>query len=95
MRFLPVSQSIVLVELADLAETLALFDSLVQEPIAGVKEIIPAARTLMISFRPEMVRQADLAGEIARRDLKARTHASDHVVEIPVRYDGEDLAEVA
>ncbi len=95
MRFLPVSQSIVLVELADLAETLALFDSLAEQPIAGVEEIIPAARTLMISFRPELLGRGDLAGEIAGRDLKARTHVSDHVVEIPVRYDGDDLAEVA
>ena len=39
--------------------------------------------------------RANLASEINRRDLKGRTHTSDHVVEIPVRYDGEDLAEVA
>ena len=49
----------------------------------------------MITFRPEMVSRTDLASEINRRDLKGRVHASDHVVEIPVRYDGEDLEEVA
>lgn len=95
MRFLPVSPSVVLVELADLGETLALFDSLGQQPIAGVEEVIPAARTLMITFRPELVSRTDLAHEVSRRNLKARAHTSDQVVEIPVRYEGEDLAEVA
>jgi len=95
MRFLPVSRSVILVELADLGETLALFDSLGEQPIAGVEEIVPAARTLMISFRPELVSRTDLARAINGRNLKVRAHASDQVVEIPVRYDGEDLAEVA
>lgn len=95
MRFLPVSQNVILVELADLGATLALFDSLTQQPVSGVEEIIPAARTLMITFRPEMVSRTELAGAISGRDLEARVNASDHVVEVPVRYDGEDLPEVA
>lgn len=95
MRFLPVSRSVILVELADLGETLALLDSLGEQPIAGVEEIVPAARTLMIGFRPELVSRADLVRALGGRDLKARSHATDQVVDIPVRYDGEDLADVA
>ncbi|NVL43189.1 carboxyltransferase domain-containing protein, partial [Pseudomonas syringae pv. actinidiae] len=52
MRFLPVNLDVLLVELKDLDETLALFYALTAEPIAGVEEIVPAARTLMIQFRP-------------------------------------------
>ena len=95
MRFLPVSLTTILVELADLDETLALFASLEADPIDGVEEKVPAARTLMIRFRPEKVTPAALAAQIATRDLSAKIAPSEHLVEIPVRYDGEDLADVA
>ena len=53
MRFLPVSLTVLLVELADLDETLALFASLEADPVDGIADMVPAARTLMIRFRPE------------------------------------------
>ncbi|KAA3515827.1 5-oxoprolinase/urea amidolyase family protein [Agrobacterium rosae] len=95
MRFLPVSLTTILVELADLDQTLALFASLEADPIDGIEETVPAARTLMIRFRPESIRAEALAAEIATRDLSAKIAPSDKLVEIPVRYDGEDLADVA
>ncbi len=95
MRFLPVSLTTILVELADLDETLALFASLQAEPIAGIAEMVPAARTLMIRFHPEKISAAELAARIGTRDLSARIAPSENLVEIPVRYDGEDLADVA
>jgi KipI family sensor histidine kinase inhibitor len=95
MRFLPVSLTTVLVELADLDETLALFASLQTDTIDGIDEMVPAARTLMIRFRPEKVRASELAAKIVTRNLSAKVALSEHLVEIPVRYDGEDLAEVA
>ncbi|MCR6498056.1 5-oxoprolinase/urea amidolyase family protein [Shinella sp. CPCC 101442] len=95
MRFLPVSLTTILVELADLDETLALFASLQADPVDGIAEMVPAARTLMISFRPDKVSASDLAGRIGTRDLSAKIAPSEHLVEIPVRYDGEDLGDVA
>ena len=95
MRFLPVSLTTILVELADLDETLALFAALTVDPIDGVEEMVPAARTLMIRFRPETVTAAGLAARIGIRDLSAKITPSEHLVEIPVRYDGEDLRDVA
>ncbi|WP_034857886.1 5-oxoprolinase subunit B/C family protein [Sinorhizobium sojae] len=95
MRFLPVSLTALLVELADLDETLALFASLDADPVEGIEDMVPAARTLMIRFRPELLTAERLAGEIATRDLSARIPPSDELVEIPVRYDGEDLGDVA
>ncbi|MDI6838153.1 MAG: carboxyltransferase domain-containing protein, partial [Rhizobiaceae bacterium] len=76
-------------------ETLALFASLQAEPLPGVEDLVPAARTLMIRFRPERVSAGELAAAISGRDLSVRTSLSEHLVEIPVRYDGEDLDEVA
>lgn len=52
MRFLPVNRQALLVELADLDETLALLGSLQREPIAGVQELVPAARTVLVQFTP-------------------------------------------
>ena len=95
MRFLPVNHATLLVELAGLDDTLALFASLQAEPIDGIVETIPAARTLMIRFRPEMIAAEALAAHLATRDLSARPNVSEQLVEIPVRYDGEDLADVA
>ncbi|MCA0255908.1 MAG: 5-oxoprolinase/urea amidolyase family protein [Proteobacteria bacterium] len=95
MRFLPVSLTVLLVELADLEETLALFASLEADAIAGIEDMVPAARTLMIRFRPEITDARTLATLIARRDLSVKPAFSDRLVEVPVRYDGEDLADVA
>ncbi|WP_426124306.1 5-oxoprolinase/urea amidolyase family protein [Pararhizobium sp. PWRC1-1] len=95
MRFLPVSLTTLTVELADLDETLALFASLEADPVEGVTDMVPAARTLMIGFRPEKLTAETLAAKIVTRDLSARIAPSDKLVEIPVTYNGEDLADVA
>ena len=95
MRFLPVSLTVLIVELKDLDETLALFASLEADPVDGVIDIVPAARTLMIRFRADMLTAEALAAAIAHRDLSAKIPPSDILVEIPVTYDGEDLGDVA
>ncbi len=95
MRFLPVSLTTILVELADLDQTLALFASLEADQIDGLEETVPAARTLMIRFRPETITAQALAANISKRDLSAKIAPSDELVEIPVQYNGEDLADVA
>lgn len=98
MRFLPIGPRSLLAELADLDETLALFDALNADPIPGVAEIIPAARTLMIRTAPGVAADAALAGEIAARKPAPGTPPAaraTETVELPVIYDGEDLADVA
>ena len=95
MRVLPVNDNAVLVELADLAETLALFDALQRAPIAGVQEMVPAARTILIEFAPWATTPAQVAAEVAQRDRSQRVATEGALVQVPVRYDGEDLAEVA
>ena len=95
MRFLPVSLTVLIVELKNLDETLALFASLEADPVDGIIDIVPAARTLMIRFRPDMLTGETLAAAIAHRDLSAKIPPSDMLVEVPVTYDGEDLHDVA
>ena len=95
MRFLPLSLTSFLVELNDLDETLALLAALQANPPPGIKEMVPAARTLMISFAAEMTSAAELAASLSKLDLVAPIRQDDRIVEVPVDYNGEDLAEVA
>ena len=49
-RYLPAGAGALLVELPDLAHTLDLLAALQAAPLAGVRELVPAARTLLIHF---------------------------------------------
>lgn len=95
MRFLPVNRHAILVELTDLQQTLVLLSALQAEPIDGVQELVPAARTILVQFAPHIISAARLVRRIAACDLQGAVQRSDVLVQIPVRYDGEDLAEVA
>jgi KipI family sensor histidine kinase inhibitor len=95
MRFLPVNLNALLVELDDLAQTLALLQSLQSEPVVGVEELIPAARTILVYFNPTLTQWPQLIAQIGGRSVAAQVERSSHRVQIPVHYDGEDLQEVA
>jgi KipI family sensor histidine kinase inhibitor len=85
----------ILVEVADLAQVTSLRAALVADLPAGVDEVVPAARTILVTFNPA-VTSADRLGEVLRavRPLVGDA-AAGPLVRIPVRYDGEDLDEVA
>ena len=72
MRFLPVRDDALLIELDDLPATLALFDSLSSDPITGTGELIPGARTLLVSYRPSAVTPAQIVRAVRSRDLDDR-----------------------
>lgn len=95
MRFLPVNTDALLVELDDLEQTLALFDALQATPIAGVTELVPAARTVLVVFRPDTVTREALIADIGARDTSNRVAREGKLIDIPVHYNGEDLDEVA
>lgn len=65
------------------------------QSIEGVQELVPAARTILVQFAPHIISTAQLVNRIAACDLNGEVQRSDVLVQIPVRYDGEDLAEVA
>lgn len=95
MRVLPAQLNAVLIELDDLPQTLGLLAALQAEPIAGVREIVPGARTLLIAFEPRQLSRRQLIAELARRPLTQREAQAGARVDIPVHYDGEDLADMA
>ena len=95
LRFLPVTHNALLVELADLDQTLALLASLQRHPPHGVEELVPAARTILVEYRASATRAETLVQDIAARSLTQGAERSDTLIEIPVHYNGEDLAEVA
>jgi KipI family sensor histidine kinase inhibitor len=95
LTFHTASRRHLLVECEDLTATMALHRSLEAAALPGVVELVPAARTVLISFDPR--RTGAEALEEAIRGLE-RTDSSTgeaREVTIDVRYDGEDLAEVA
>ncbi len=67
IRFLPVGPQILLAELPDLDATLALMDALLADPLPGIAEIVPAARTLMIRTAPGRPADGALVAEILAR----------------------------
>ena len=95
LTFHTASRRHLLVECADLTATMALHHSLEAADLPGVTELIPAARTVLLSFDPARTR-AEIVAE-AVRGLGHTESVSDTAreVTIEVRYDGEDLAEVA
>lgn len=95
MRFLPANAGALLVELADLRQTLALFGSLQEEPVAGVLEVVPAARTVLVRYDAHRVGEGALVAQLARRRLDRHVEREGRLVQIEVDYDGEDLREVA
>lgn len=94
-RLLPAGDGAIMVELAGLDQTLALADGLRKAAIAGVTDLIPAARTVLIRFDPAIVSGATIAALVAEVELSRAAGRAGHVFEIPVVYDGEDLDSVA
>lgn len=95
LRLLPAGSDTFLVELDDLATTLTLLDGLRAARPAGIIELVPAARTLMVRYDPLVTDRAHLVGAIASIDLSVRSTRQGQTFEILVAYDGEDLVDVA
>jgi KipI family sensor histidine kinase inhibitor len=103
LRLLGYGNSGLLVELDSLDEALLLCADLERNPPRGVIDLIPGARTVLISFDPAVTGQAALAADLSTRPVLAAGPASEKTttpqdgasLELPIRYDGPDLAEVA
>ena len=80
----------VLLELADNAAAVRVARRLLSEP--GLVDVVPGHRTVLVTWDDEPPELIELAEAALRDDQAPPTGAS---VEIPVRYDGPDLEEVA
>ncbi|GAA1821790.1 allophanate hydrolase subunit 1 [Planosporangium flavigriseum] len=84
-----------LVELAGTDEVMGLYRALSAAPPAGVVDLVPAARTLLVMFDPARTGVDSLARVVEGADPAAGAEAPAATVELPVSYDGPDLDAVA
>lgn len=94
-RVLPAGYHGLLVECDDLADVMALHRALEDSRPEGVVDLVPAARTVLITFDDSATHEG-LANAITGLGAGAGVAATnDREVVIPVTYDGADLADVA
>ncbi|MBO8196032.1 allophanate hydrolase subunit 1 [Streptomyces oryzae] len=88
-----------LVELATAEQTEALHAELLRRRAEGtlppVREIVPGARTVLLEEFHDSEAARRLAAELPGWHVPPLTGGSEQAVEIPVHYDGPDLADVA
>ncbi|MDH6217229.1 5-oxoprolinase subunit PxpB [Streptomyces pseudovenezuelae] len=95
MKALPVGDNALLVEVSSGEEAQALHAELLRRRAEGalsVREIVPAARTVLLDGLDDPAR---LASELTASEVPPAPPRTGAAVEIPVRYDGPDLADVA
>jgi KipI family sensor histidine kinase inhibitor len=92
MRILPSGDHALLVELDDLDQVLGYYASLTADPPADVVDIVPAARTVMVTTSGSL---AALTRALQAVEPSDGARAIGDLIEIPVVYDGEDLQDVA
>jgi KipI family sensor histidine kinase inhibitor len=95
-RIRPYGDRALLVELADTDHVVAWVDALREHGVPGVADVVPAAETvLVLAEEDEDVRVLRKALREVQPSTARSTAAEGDVVEISVRYDGPDLADVA
>ncbi|MFE6748631.1 allophanate hydrolase subunit 1 [Kitasatospora purpeofusca] len=98
MNILRYGSRALLVEVADLERAARLHTALLRDLPPGALELVPAARTVLVRYDPGTTDPARLTDALLAVDLRASgstAAAGAGRVEIPVHYDGADLAEVA
>ena len=94
MRLLPSGSTALLVELDGLDEVLALYAALDEDRPAGVADIVPAGRTVLVVIDPAATDLATVERAVRSARPRYDRETTGDLVEIPVHYDGEDLADV-
>jgi len=84
----------VLIEVDDLETVMALHAALRRDPPPGVVDMVPAARTVLL-VHDDTTTLSRLAERVRASPLEPPEARGGEPVEIPVSYDGPDLAEVA
>ncbi|SFL42670.1 5-oxoprolinase subunit B family protein [Geodermatophilus ruber] len=95
MRILPSGSTALLVELDGLKQVLGLYAALTEDPLQGVVDVVPAARTVLLVIDPARTTLAAVGQALRRTRPRPGRAGSAERVELPVVYDGADLADVA
>ena len=92
MRILPAGDRALLVELDDLDQVLGYYAALTADAPADVVDIVPAARTVLVTTTGDLAALSRTLHELTpTRDRRT----TGDLIEIPVIYDGADLGDVA
>lgn len=95
MRLLPSGTTAFLVEVDDLFQVLALHAALAGDPPAGVVDLVPAARTVLVVVDTATTDVETAAAAVRRVRASPGRRPVRDAVELPVVYDGPDLDDVA
>lgn len=95
LRILPSGERALLAELGGLDEVLALYRALDASRPPGVVDLVPAARTIGVVVDPRVLPLSAAAAWLERTRPAPVVSVDEDAVELVVRYDGADLAEVA
>jgi len=94
MRLLPYGDRALLAEFDSQTEVLGAAHAW-QSPPPGVLELVPAARTILVRVDPELLGLGHLEHWLTTTPRGTATLPAGAVVDIPVRYDGDDLGAIA
>ncbi|MDU0478257.1 allophanate hydrolase subunit 1 [Staphylococcus chromogenes] len=84
--------------LSQLFTVLRIKDEVASWQLPGIVDLVPAATTLLIMLDTTQILPKEVAARVSTIDLAKPVHsnsAQNRELEIPVRYDGPDLAQVA
>jgi KipI family sensor histidine kinase inhibitor len=95
VRARPAGTGAVLIELDSLEQVMGLDAALRTAPPVGTVDLVPAARTVLVMFDATTTTVERVVADISGRQISAVAEHAGPLVEVPVVYDGEDLAEVA
>ncbi|SDC89851.1 5-oxoprolinase subunit B family protein [Actinokineospora iranica] len=95
MRLRRCGPDAVLVELASLTEVAAARAALATADLPGLVDLVPAARTVMVSFSAGSSGIRRVRDVLEQVDLSKAPDVTSHEVVLPVVYDGPDLELVA
>jgi KipI family sensor histidine kinase inhibitor len=91
---MPAGTSAVLIEVDSLEQVMGLDAALRSTPPAGTVDLVPAARTVLVVFDPAATTVERVAADVAGRQITSVEERAGPLVEVPVVYDGADMAEV-
>ena len=95
MRFLSVNADCFLIELASLEETLALYNKLHTMQLNGIKDLVPAAKTILVFFNEIETTFKTLVASIQTVKICSGGERNVQELIIPISYTGEDHDQVA
>lgn len=94
-RLLPYGDTALLVEVDGPDDVLALASDLRARPPAGVVDVVPAERTVLVRIDPTLSSVAELSADLTGRAPAPVPATEGDLLAVPVRYDGDDLDDCA